>query len=226
MTAGSTVANSMAANKAAQARSQVMAAERARQAALDKEADALNVESRERYTDFPEKMDERGAKLGDILNAPQETAPPELLPASGSTVTVQETQRQKGLAKDYTNKQGQALGNLRAFGDYLGDVSRQQGREAGLVGQIGGFKRGSSDVTAFELDAANQAGAGLKAFGDILALGGSLAGGIGMSGTGAALSAVPTLGLSTGSDPWSSLRTVSTPASTSTSTLRLNRGMY
>lgn len=200
----------MAANKAAQARSQVMAAERARQASLDKEAEALNLESRESYKDFGAKQDERGAKLGDILNAPQEEAPAELFPASGSTVTVQETGRQKGLAKKFTNKQGQALGNLRAFGDYLGGLSIDQARNAGLVGQIGGFKRGSSDATAFELDAANQAGAGLKAFGDILGVGGSLAGGIGMSGTGASLDAVPTLGGPTLGDPWSNVRSVTT----------------
>jgi hypothetical protein len=184
----------MAANKAAQARSQVMQAERARQASLDKEAEALNLESRESYKDFGAKQDERGAKLGDILNAPQEEAPAELLPASGSNVTVQETGRQKGLAKGFTNKQGQALGNLRAFGDYLGGLSIDQARKAGLVHQIGGFKEGSSGVTAFELDAANQAGAGLKGIADAMGVAGSLAGDMGMQGTGASLSPVPTLG--------------------------------
>jgi hypothetical protein len=214
----------MAANKAAQARSQVMRAERARQAGLDKEADALNLESRERYADFGEKQEERAAKLGDILNAPQEEAPAELFPASGSNVTVQETGRQKGLAKKFTNKQGAALGNLRAFGDYLGDVSRKQAQEASLVGQIGGFKRGSSDVTAFELDAANQAGAGLKGLADAMGVAGSLAGGIGMQGSGAALSAAPTLGLGGGANPF--VKSVPIPTPAPRSTLRLNRGMY
>jgi hypothetical protein len=133
-----------------------------------------------------------------------------LFPATGSNITVQETGRQKGLAKKFTNKQGQALGKLRAFGDVLGDYSLKQAREAGLVGQIGGFKRGSSDVTAFELDAANQAGAGLKGIADAMGVAGSLAGGIGMQGSGASLSAVPTLGGPALGDPWSNIRSVTT----------------
>ena len=144
LTAGSTVANSMAANKAAKARSSVMAAERVRQGMLDKEADALNLTSRERYTDFPEKQEERAGQLADLYNAPEATPAGELLPATTSNVTVQETEKQKAKAKEYTTKQGKALGTLRSFGDYLGDVSRSQAREAGLVGQIGGFKQGSA----------------------------------------------------------------------------------
>ncbi|AAL44650.1 hypothetical protein EN41_19925 [Agrobacterium tumefaciens] len=64
-----------------------------------------------------------------------------------------------------------ALGRLRAFGDVLGENSRLQARDASQIGQIGGFKRGSSNVMAYELDAANQKGNGLKLFGDALRMG-------------------------------------------------------
>ena len=57
-----------------------------------------------------------------------------------------------------------------------------------MIGQIGGFKRGSSSITPLELEAANEKGAGLKMFGDVLGLGGSLltSKGLGGSYTGSA----------------------------------------
>lgn len=189
LTAGSTVANTMAQNKVAKARSQTMAAERERQAKLDTEAQALNATSQGRYQGFGSEMDKRGAQLGDYLGTPIAAtdatgAPTELAPTSDSTsvITQQETAKQKGEAAKYTGQQAQALGNLRSFGDYLGGISRLQARDAGTIGQIGGYKKGSADVVPFELDAAGHKGDQLKAFGDILQFAGSAAMGKGLQG--------------------------------------------
>lgn len=192
MTVGSTVANSIAANQQAKARNNALAAERTRQGALDRENEALNLTSRERYDDFGTQQEERGSKLADYfteneaatVDANQQAAT-QMLPTSGSDITVREEQKQSGLAKAFTDQQGQALGQLRAFGDLLGGIGRDQARDASSIGQINSFKRGSSGILPLELEAANTKGSGARMFGDILNLGGSaLAGGLGSGGGG------------------------------------------
>jgi hypothetical protein len=181
MTVGSTVANSIAAKKVDKARAEAMQAERIRQGRLDQENEALNLGARERYQDFEGQQDERASQLGDYFTE-NETAAAEanqqavdaMLPTSGSNIVVQEAQKQSNLAKAFTDQQGQALGQLRAFGDVLGGIGRQQARDAGSIGQINSFKRASSGIVPLELEAANEKGAGARLFGDILGMGGSL----------------------------------------------------
>ena len=182
MTAGSTVANTIAAKKVDKARADAMAAERIRQGKLDQENAALNEASRDRYTDFQGQQDESASKLGDYFTENEAAAAENnqqavdaMLPTSGSKITVQEANKQSGLAKAFTDQQGQALGKLRAFGDVLGSIGREQARDAGSIGQINSFKRASSGIVPLELEAANSAGNGARLFGDILNLGGSLA---------------------------------------------------
>ena len=62
----------------------------------------------------------------------------------------------------------------------LADTSLGQARDASLIGQVGGFKSGSSAVVPYELDKASEAGDGLKTLADIL-------GGVGTVGTMAGL---------------------------------------
>lgn len=202
LTAGSTVANSIAQNKIRRARDDSLAAERIRQGGLDREADAINLRSQDRYQDFEGQQDDRSGELTDYFNDQTEAAGQAnaaasealIAPQSGSDITVREEANQRGKAREFTDQQGEALGSLRAFGDLLGEVSRSQARDASLIGQIGGFKRGSSSVLPYELDAAMSAGDGAKTFGDILGLGGSVA-------MGAGLTRGPT-------DAWPGLRTV------------------
>lgn len=191
LTAGSTVANTMAASKAQGARDDALAAERIRQRGFDDETSVLNEQSRARYDDFEGQQDAKANELGQYFSSQQVAAGDQnaaataetTVPQSGSDLTVREEAKQRGQARDFTDKTGAALGNLRAFGDVLGNISRGQARDASLIGQIGGFKQGSSNVVPLELDQANQAGNGLKLFGDILGLGGSIAVGKGLSGS-------------------------------------------
>lgn len=190
LTAGSTVANTLATNKVQKARDDALAAERIRQSGYDQETSALNEQSRARYDDFGGQQDAKANELGQYFSGQQVDAGNQnaaataetTVPQSGSDLVVREEAKQRGQARDYTDKTGAALGNLRAFGDVLGGISRDQARDASLIGQIGGFKTGSSNVVPLELDQANQAGSGLKLFGDILGLGGSIAVGKGLSG--------------------------------------------
>ena len=182
MTVGSTVANSIAAKKVDKARAEAMQAERLRQGRLDQENEALNLGARDRYQDFGDQQDERGSQLGDYFTeneaaaaaADNQSAVDAMLPTSGSNIVIQEANKQSNLAKAFTDQQGQALGQLRAFGDVLGSIGRSQARDAGSIGQINSFKRASSGIVPLELEAANEKGAGARLFGDILGMGGSL----------------------------------------------------
>lgn len=170
-------------SKVASARDDAMAAERIRQQGLDREAEALNVQSQDRYKDFEGQQEDRGKSLADFFTS-QEVAEPQAnaaLPASSSNITVKEEAKQRGQAREFTDKTGTALGELRSFGDLLGGIGRLQARDAGQIGQIGGFKRGSSNVLAYELDAANNAGKSLGMFGDIVGGLGSVVGSYGAS---------------------------------------------
>ena len=185
LTAASAAASSAAQSRVADARDDAMAAERIRQGALDQEAAAHNLKAQDQYQDYDKKQDERGKELADYFTA-QQSAPvdksgPAALPQSGSNITVQAEKKARDEAKAFTDKTGTALGNLRSFGDLLGELGRGTARGAGYVGQIGGFKKGSSAVLPYELEAANGQGAGLRTLGDV-------AGGLGKIGIGAGLS--------------------------------------
>ena len=186
LTIGSTVANTIAHNQVQAARNDALAAERIRQQGLDREAAALNTISQDRYQDFVPAQAATAEGLGQYFAGEQtvDPTPAEALPTSTSNITVQEENKQRDQARDFTNAQGMALGNLRSFGDLLGGIGREQARDASLIGQIGGFKVGSSGVLPYELDEASQAGNGMKLFGDILGGAGSIATGAGLSGQG------------------------------------------
>lgn len=193
----------------------MLAAERTRQNGLDQQAQALNTQSQDRYQDFSGQQEQKASDLGQyftdqkIENANDNQAATQELnvPQSGSNVVVQEEQKQRGKADAYGAQQGAALGNLRSFGDLLGGIGREQARDAGEIGQINGFKRGSSNVLPFELEGANSAGAGAQTFGDILGLAGSVALGKGLSAGANPLKqfpGAPTLAAS--ADPWAGMR--------------------
>lgn len=152
------------------ARNDALAAESIRQKSLDKEAAGINTTSQNRYQDFQGQQAKDATDLGKYFTDQQVAEPTAeaALPTSASNIVVQEEAKQRGQAQDFTNKTGNALGQLRAFGDVLGNTSRGQARDAGYIGQIGDFKQGSSNVLPYELDQASHAGDGLKLFGDIL----------------------------------------------------------
>lgn len=186
LSAGSAVANSVAASQAAKARSSAMEAERVRQRQFDQETDALNLTSQNRYQNFEGQQEETGQKLTDYFQAQalptDEVNAAAELPRSASAITVNEENQQRADARNFTDNQGEKLGQLRAFGDLLGGIGRDQARDAMSIGQIGGFKRGSSSILPYEMEAANQKGAGAAMFGDILGGLGSIATSSGISG--------------------------------------------
>lgn len=204
LTGLSTGLNSAAQAQVGKARSESLSAERIRQNALDRQADAINANSQKTYENFGTDQAAKTQQLSDYFTG-QVAAPPSseaALPTSSSNIVVNEQNKQNAATKAFTDQQGKALGNLRAFGDLLGDNSRLQARDANLVGQIGSFKNGSQGVLPYELEAASHAGDGLKTFADLAGGAGSIFTGIGLSGpakiAGAAGTAASTAGTGLG----------------------------
>lgn len=162
---------SAAQDKVDEARGRVLAAERARQAAFDAEAEKINTGAQDRYQGFGAQQDARATQLADMFKQPvvTPTTPNTIaaLPPTTSDLVSREIANKSGIAKDYVEHQGDTLGKLRSFGDLFGDISREQAHDAQLVGQVGGFKRGSAGVQALELDSANNAGNDLKFWADL-----------------------------------------------------------
>lgn len=198
LSGASVLANSAASNQVAGARNRVLAAERQRQQGFQQQEAALTDHSRSLYDNFGGQQAQRGQSLGDYFNRGNDappgaggagsTAPSETLPASSNTLVQNEQQRQGAKAADYSKQQGDALGQLRAFGDVLGTAGRAQARDAGAIDQLSNFSRGSASITPYELEAANAKGSGLRTLGDILQGAGQLgvAAGLGRNVAGAA----------------------------------------
>lgn len=177
LSVGSTVMNNSAQNATRRAREDAMAAERMRQRQFDDESYGLNTQSQDRYGNFGEQQEERRKSLADMFN--EQAGDENRLPETGfegstaasptsSNITIREQNRQLDRAGEFSRQQGDALGNLRSFGDLLGGIGRQQGRDAGQIGMVGGFKRASQNILPLELEAANNAGRSRGLFGDIL----------------------------------------------------------
>lgn len=176
---GSAVANSVAISKANKARDDVLAAERIRQRQYDAEAGGVNQHSLGLYKDVGAQQAAKSSQLAAYFGANSDpgaanTAAASVMPTSTSNVTTSEAAKQSSLANAFVGQQAGALADLRSFGEMLGDNSRSQARDASLIGQIGGFKKGSSAVVPYELDHASHAGDGWKTAGDILGGLGSL----------------------------------------------------
>jgi hypothetical protein len=173
LSAGSVAANSMAASRVDSARNAALGAERQRQAQLDREAQAFNAKDQASYQDIAGQQAAKAKTLGDFFTQPSTPSaaqpagtPAETMP-DASGIVVAENAKQMARAKAYTDQQGRALGDLRSFGDVMGDLARNQARDAGYIGQIGGFKKGSAGIVPYELDAAGHAGDGMKQIADI-----------------------------------------------------------
>lgn len=188
---GSILANMFGSSAAERARQKIIDEENQKQAALMAQAQAANQHSLGLYNNFAEGATDRGKGLGDYLSdaaAPTASAPSPTntvnMPASTSLPTQNESAIAESKGAAEAGQQATSLGQVRGFGDYLGDVSRQQARDAETLSQIGSFQRGNAAVEGLQLDEANQAGSGWNTLGSIL-------GGVGKIGLNAGLN--PTL---------------------------------
>jgi hypothetical protein len=181
LSAASTGANALARRKQEGARRSALSGERRRQAGFDREIGGLNTRSQDRYLDFAGQEAETAKRLGDYLAAQSVVGPtdPNVMAPSRNAIVTREAANRSADAAQFVGQQGRALGTMRAFGDLLGDIGLQQGRDASQIGQLAGFKRASTGILPFELEAAAQRGKGLQTLADILAAASQVTGNIG-----------------------------------------------
>ncbi len=182
-TGGSILANMFADGNRSKARKKALGAEDKRQDALDAEIGALNTGSQNRYLDFETGRQARGNSIADYFRTLVDADPgASATPVSNSQPTLQAIASQRAAQQAASGARTTAQGNLMSFGDYLASIGRSQARDASRIGQLGGFKLGSSRVLPLELEAANQEGGPAGLLGDVLQLIGSTAIRSGLSG--------------------------------------------
>lgn len=172
---GSAGANYIGHKQAEDAREDALAAQRIRNRNLDKQSFAINDQSRERFENVDTQQAERSDSLADIFRsasaaAPAETTAP-VMPNSGNVVLQNRAREASDEAREFTDQRAEALADFRSFGDLFGSIGRAQARDAGELGMLGGFRRGSQSVLPLELDAASREGSNMRLLGDLLQMG-------------------------------------------------------
>lgn len=199
LSAGSMLANSSAQDQVSSARSGVLSAEAGRQQGFNTEANNLNTASANGYDNTTGKMADRAmsvAKFYGSQNGGLPTSGPTAgtIPASSSNIVNSESKAQQGKVAAFNDQQNTALGQLRSFGDILGGADRNTALNTANVGNINSMKQGDAALTPLLLENANNAGNGMKMFGDILGGLGKVGLYAGLSGAGKGLFAKPISG--------------------------------
>ena len=117
-------------------------------------------------------------------------------------VMSSESAARSAQALGYAGQQGAAKAALQGFGDTQLGNALYNARQMQKQGTIGNFMQGSAAVLPYEVDAASHKGDSLKSLGDLLSMGGAIAGlGAGAGwwgGADKAAQAAGTLGTATG----------------------------
>lgn len=171
---GSVGLNTLAAKKREDAINAAHMAERMRQQKIDREAEIVNAQGRDRYEDFSEQQGERKGTLADIYKQATESAPAEPMsapPPTSSNLVVQSDAAQRAETEADATDKAERRAGFRSFGDLFGDITAAQARDAGDLTMLRGFKRGSQSVLGSELNAASQKGSGMNLLADLFSMG-------------------------------------------------------
>ncbi|CAB4135526.1 hypothetical protein UFOVP291_34 [uncultured Caudovirales phage] len=170
-------------------------AERQRQQAYQRDADALFAESLSKQgaeQQIKGTADAEAARLAATQGAQQQTAAVNI-PTQGATPTVvsDETSARVGTGNAQAAQDAANRAALASFGDVQLGNALMNTRYGQKQGQIGRNMQGSANVLALETEAASHRGDSLKGIGSLLNAGGQIAGlGAGM-GWGAPTPPVP-----------------------------------
>jgi hypothetical protein len=192
LTGGGIYASSRAERQRIKARNNTLATERARQDEFAEKAAAQNAAARDRYRDAEAQQQAKATDLQALFRDAPTTADGALadanvsaasvLPSATSDILVREQGKQRDATEAFTGQQADARARLRSFGDLFSDIGTATARDAGYIGQTNAARQGSANVLPYELEAANQKGAGLRLLGDVLKGLGSIALTGGMAG--------------------------------------------
>lgn len=173
-TGGSLIANSIGAGQQSRAIADVLRQNRSRQAALDEESFALAEGARGRYEDIDAQTEGRAGDLGDMYRDVQEQAPTRPMsaaPMSDSNIVMDAEAAKTGEVAANTADERGRLARMRSLGDVMGGIGFDQFRDQQSLGQLGGFKRGWSNVMPLQLEGAQGRGSGFRMLGDLLNMG-------------------------------------------------------
>jgi hypothetical protein len=176
----------LANGQVAAARKAAQDAELQRQQRWDQQIQTLQNQNLQGYNNIQPQMDTRAANVADFYKAtggdlPSSGPTAGTMPPITNAAVANEGKVAQGKVAAYNTQQGQALGNLRSFGDIMGGNARTTAVNNSIINGINSMKTGSASVLKHELEGANSAGGGLRTFADIL-------GGLGKVGVSAGLS--------------------------------------
>lgn len=196
LSAGSMLANNEAQSEVAGARSGVLSSEAGRQQGFNTEANNFNTASTAGYDNTTGKMAGRAADVSNFYKSQNGGLPVSgpttgVIPASSSNIVNSEGKAQQGKVATFNSQQDDALGKLRSFGDILSGSDRNTAINTANVGTINSFKKGDASLTPLLLENANNAGNGMKMFGDILGGLGKVGMVAGLSGAGKGMFKTP-----------------------------------
>lgn len=187
--AGSVVANSMAQNKIDAARTAALTQQQARQSALDGQIQAKNADALSGYAGIGASTAGQQAGLSSLYGSnvagTSHSSAPSIMPVSNSGAAQASAGAALASKGAYGAQQGNALAALQAPGMAMQQAGFQRARDASAVAQLDNFKSGTAATLPAQLDAANQQGAGLKTFADLLKGGAQIGFGAGAQGTNA-----------------------------------------
>lgn len=178
--------NAGAADQVAQARAGALRTHRYQQRNFDEESDRLTRQERARYDNAQGQIDTRAQSVADMYRGNNASLPNSgptagAIPTSSSNLTVQEGKKQQSKVAAFGNQQGDALANLRSFGDVLGEAGRGVNRDRADLANVGNFKQGSASVLPLGLDAASYAGEDQRQLADMFSGVGKIATTVGLS---------------------------------------------
>lgn len=206
LTGGGALAGMFGRNKVEDARAATLATARGLNQGLQTEAGVINDRSADRFTDFGGQQTTRASQLAEMFRHPTPDAVPgptsiAPLPEPSAPLIAGEVGRQQANIEKFSNHQADTLGQMRAFGDVLGKISRGQARDASSIGQIGGFERGNASVVPAQLNADSHAGDGWSFAGNLLSGGGKVALTSGLAGQFVPGGVTPAQALAAGTTP-------------------------
>lgn len=184
---GGQIMNNSANNAVAKARSRAMAAEQARQKAFSAEAfkafdsSKAALERPAQDLALADAVAKRQAALLDTVSRGGGMATPVGAGSAPQNVKAEAARRMND-ALVAGRETAKRLGTLSGFGDLQFDNSVKMNDSSRRIGLQGNLAQGSAAVLPWELEAANQKGAGRRMFGDILGAGGNLSMMAGLAG--------------------------------------------
>ena len=172
LTGGSVLSNSIAQGEIDHARAKAMAAQDARQSALDAQVNSANADALKQYTGFGDRQAGAQSTLAGLYNqgivGTGTSTAPNMMPGPQSPLIANENAKQSGIKTAFAQQQAGAKATLDASSQALSDAGVARSQDLNQVSLYDHMKRQQAQVLPIALSAANAQGGGAKLLGDLL----------------------------------------------------------